>query len=95
MIFLSSQEILGVVFCRYDSIVKALNTSNETVLALGANFSLSADSHLVAMQVGKDTILVFFISFISTLLTRERMEAIKHKQSTYRTRSEWLLGPAL
>ena len=39
--------------CRYDSIVKALNTSNETVLALGANFSLSADSHLVAMQVGK------------------------------------------
>ena len=46
--------------CRYDSIVKALNTSNETVLALGANFSLSADSHLVAMQVGKDTILVFY-----------------------------------
>merc|ERR1719150_3045743 len=38
---------------RYDSIVKALNTSNETVLALGANFSLSADSHLVAMQ-GED-----------------------------------------
>ena len=37
--------------CRYDSIVKALNTSNETVLALGANFSHSADSHLVAMQV--------------------------------------------
>ena len=79
--------------CRYDSIVKALNTSNETVLALGANFSLSADSHLVAMQVGKDTILVFFMP--SILLTRERMEAIKHKQSTYRTRSEWLLGPVL
>merc|ERR1719219_2883461 len=38
---------------RYDSIVKALNTSNETVLALGANFSHSADSHLVAMQ-GED-----------------------------------------
>ena len=36
---------------RYESIVKALNTSNETVLALGANFSHSADSHLVAMQV--------------------------------------------
>ena len=50
--------------CRYDSIVKALNTSNETVLALGANFSLSADSHLVAMQVGKDTILVFFMPSI-------------------------------
>ena len=31
--------------------MKALNTSNETVLALGANFSHSADSHLVAMQV--------------------------------------------
>ena len=45
--------------------MKALNTSNETVLALGANFSLSADSHLVAMQVGKDTTLVFFfIPFI-------------------------------
>ena len=63
MIFLSSQEILGVVFCRYDSIVKALNTSNETVLALGANFSLSADSHLVAMQVEKDTTLVFVHTF--------------------------------
>ena len=85
------------MFCRYDSIVKALNTSNETVLALGANFSLSADSHLVAMQVGKDTILVFllYLPFISILLTRERMEAIKHKQSIYRTRSEWLLGPVL
>ena len=49
--------------CRYDSIVKALNTSNETVLALGANFSLSADSHLVAMQVGKDTILALSYNF--------------------------------
>ena len=86
-----------MVSCRYDSIVKALNTSNETVLALGANFSLSADSHLVAMQVLKDTILVFLLypPFISILITRERMEAIKHKQSTYRTRSEWLLGPVL
>ena len=35
------------------------------------------------------------LPFISILLTRERMEAIKHKQSTYRTRSEWLLGPVL
>ena len=43
--------------------MKALNTSNETVLALGANFSLSADSHLVAMQVGRDTTLVFFYAF--------------------------------
>ena len=30
--------------------LKALNTSNETVLALGANFSVSADSHLVTIQ---------------------------------------------
>jgi MAD (mothers against decapentaplegic) interacting protein len=29
---------------------QALNNSNDPVLALGANFSLSADSHLVAMQ---------------------------------------------
>ena len=43
--------------------MKALNTSNETVLALGANFSLSADSHLVAMQVEKDTILALSYSF--------------------------------
>ena len=35
---------------RYDAVLKALNTSNETVLALGSNFSLSADSHLVAIQ---------------------------------------------
>ena len=31
--------------------LKALNTSNETVLALGANFSVSADSHLVTIQL--------------------------------------------
>ena len=31
--------------------MKALNTSNETVLALGANFSVSADSHLVTIQL--------------------------------------------
>ena len=30
--------------------LKALNTSNETVLALGAMFSVSADSHLVTIQ---------------------------------------------
>ena len=30
--------------------LKALNTSNETVLALGATFSVSADSHLVTIQ---------------------------------------------
>jgi MAD (mothers against decapentaplegic) interacting protein len=38
---------------RYDAVLKALNTSNETVLALGSNFSMSADSHLVAIQ-GED-----------------------------------------
>jgi len=35
---------------RYDAVVKALNNSNDPVLALGANFSMSADSHLVAIQ---------------------------------------------
>ena len=30
--------------------LKALNTSNDTVLAMGANLSVSADSHLVAIQ---------------------------------------------
>ena len=36
---------------RYAAVLKALNTSNETVLALGANFSVSADSHLVTIQL--------------------------------------------
>ena len=35
---------------RHQAVLKALNTSNETVLALGANLSVSADSHLVAIQ---------------------------------------------
>ena len=35
---------------RYQAVLKALNTSNETVLALGATFSVSADSHLVTIQ---------------------------------------------
>ena len=43
--------------------MKALNTSNETVLALGANFSHSADSHLVAMQVEAFTIFLHFVLF--------------------------------
>ena len=34
----------------HQAVLKALNTSNETVLALGANLSVSADSHLVAIQ---------------------------------------------
>ena len=44
--------------------MKALNTSNETVLALGANFSHSADSHLVAMQVKPSIILHFLIGVL-------------------------------
>ena len=35
---------------RHQAVLKALNTSNETVLAIGANLSVSADSHLVAIQ---------------------------------------------
>ena len=38
--------------------VKALNNSNDPVLALGANFSMSADSHLVAIQVRVDPIVI-------------------------------------
>ena len=38
------------VYFRYQAVLKALNTSNETVLALGATFSVSADSHLVTIQ---------------------------------------------
>ena len=35
---------------RHDAVCKALNNSNDPVLALGANFSMSVDSHLVAIQ---------------------------------------------
>ncbi|KAL9950761.1 hypothetical protein ACROYT_G043318 [Oculina patagonica] len=35
---------------RYDEVVKILNATDEHVMALGANFSLQADSHLVCMQ---------------------------------------------
>ena len=43
--------MLKVIFhFRYQAVLKALNTSNETVLALGATFSVSADSHLVTIQ---------------------------------------------
>ena len=66
--------------------MKALNTSNETVLALGANFSHSADSHLVAMQV---EIFVNLFVHSHSILFRGRMEAIKPRQSIFRTRSGW------
>ncbi|KAK9500747.1 hypothetical protein O3M35_001948 [Rhynocoris fuscipes] len=39
---------------RYDQVVRALNNSNESVLAFGANLSLKADSHLVCIQGTKD-----------------------------------------
>ncbi|CAG2103339.1 unnamed protein product [Medioppia subpectinata] len=35
---------------RYEKVQKVVATSNEHVLAFGANFSLKADSHLVCMQ---------------------------------------------
>ena len=41
---------LNCLLFRYQAVLKALNTSNETVLALGATFSVSADSHLVTIQ---------------------------------------------
>lgn len=39
---------------RYDQVIRALNNSNESVLAFGANLSLAADSHLVCMQTSED-----------------------------------------
>ena len=34
----------------YNQVIKALNNSNDHVLAFAANFSIQADSHLVCMQ---------------------------------------------
>ncbi|XP_024214471.1 zinc finger FYVE domain-containing protein 9 isoform X2 [Halyomorpha halys] len=39
---------------RYDQVIRAINNSNESVLAFGANLSLIADSHLVCIQGTKD-----------------------------------------
>jgi len=39
----------------YSQIQRALQNSNDPVLALGSNFSSSADSHLVAVQRDEDT----------------------------------------
>ncbi|XP_075229394.1 smad anchor for receptor activation isoform X2 [Lycorma delicatula] len=39
---------------RYDQVIRALNNSNDSVLAFGANLSLAADSHLVCMQSSDD-----------------------------------------
>ena len=40
------------IFCEFNScqVVKILNATDEHVMALGANFSLQADSHLVCIQ---------------------------------------------
>lgn len=35
---------------RYDQIIKALNNSSDHILALGGNFSKTADGHLVCIQ---------------------------------------------
>ncbi|KAK3612360.1 hypothetical protein CHS0354_011081, partial [Potamilus streckersoni] len=35
---------------RYEELMKVVNNSNEHVMAMGANFSLDADSHLVCIQ---------------------------------------------
>ena len=42
-------------FYSYSQIQRALQNSNDPVLALGSNFSSSADSHLVAVQRDEDT----------------------------------------
>ncbi|PNF19407.1 Zinc finger FYVE domain-containing protein 9 [Cryptotermes secundus] len=39
---------------RYDQVTRALNNSNDHVLALASNFSFSADSHLVCIQSNRD-----------------------------------------
>nr|CAD7423939.1 unnamed protein product [Timema monikensis] len=39
---------------RYDQVMRALNNSNDHVLALAANFSQTADSHLVCIQAADD-----------------------------------------
>lgn len=39
-----------ICFLFFCQVVKVLNATDEHVMALGANFSLQADSHLVCMQ---------------------------------------------
>ncbi len=41
---------LTFLCCRVAQVMKVVNNSNEHVMALGANFSLDADSHLVCIQ---------------------------------------------
>ena len=46
---------INVYFFSYSQIQRALQNSNDAVLALGSNFSSTADSHLVAVQRDEDT----------------------------------------
>ncbi|XP_046664682.1 zinc finger FYVE domain-containing protein 16-like isoform X2 [Homalodisca vitripennis] len=48
------QTTINIPRNRYDQVVRALNNSNDSVLAFGANLSLAADSHLVCMQSTED-----------------------------------------
>ena len=53
-------ELLSLIgrffsFFSYSQIQRALQNSNDPVLALGGNFSSNADSHLVAVQRDEDT----------------------------------------
>ncbi|XP_054274611.1 zinc finger FYVE domain-containing protein 9-like [Macrosteles quadrilineatus] len=48
------QTTINIPRNRYDQVVRALNNSNDSVLAFGANLSLAADSHLVCMQTAED-----------------------------------------
>lgn len=45
-----SQNALTALKIYVYQVVKILNASDEHVMALGANFSLQADSHLVCIQ---------------------------------------------
>ena len=50
-----NHQIIKLFNYSYSQIQRALQNSNDPVLALGSNFSSSADSHLVAVQRDEDT----------------------------------------
>ena len=45
-----AKTVISIPKNRHEAVCKAVTTSNDPVLALGANFSMSVDSHLVAIQ---------------------------------------------
>lgn len=45
-----AKTVISIPKNRHEAVCKALNNSNDPVLTLGANFSMSVDSHLVAIQ---------------------------------------------